>query len=35
MSSTILSPEHPQIDKRSKMLGKAQILPEKLIQEWC
>jgi len=35
MSSAILSPEHPQIDNRSKMLGKAQILPEKLIQEWC
>jgi len=35
MSSAILSPEHPQIDKRSKMLGQTQILPEKLIQEWC
>jgi len=35
ISWTILSPEHPQIDKRSKMLGQAQILPEKLIQEWC
>ena len=35
MSSTILSPEHPQIDRRSKMLGQAQILLEKQIQEWC
>jgi len=35
MSSTILSSEHPQIDKGSKMFGKAQILPKKLIQEWC
>jgi hypothetical protein len=33
MSLAILSQEHPQIDKRLKKLGKAQILPEKLIQE--
>jgi hypothetical protein len=35
MLSTIFSPEHHQIDKRSNFFGKAQILPEKLIQEWC
>jgi hypothetical protein len=34
MSLVILSLEHLQNDKWSKMLGKTQILPEKLIQEW-
>jgi len=31
--TTILSPKHPHVEKRSKMFGKAQILLEKLIQE--
>jgi hypothetical protein len=35
MSSIILSPEHHQNNKWSKLLGKTQIWPEKLIQEWC
>jgi hypothetical protein len=30
-----LSPEHHQNNKWSKLLGKTQIWPEKLIQEWC
>jgi len=34
MSSIILSPEHPQNDEWSELLGKTQILPEKMIQEW-
>jgi hypothetical protein len=34
VSLAILSPEHLQNDMWSKMLGKTQILPEKLIQEW-
>ena len=34
VSLTILSPEHHQNDMWSKVLGKTQILPEKLIQEW-
>jgi hypothetical protein len=34
-SLAILSPQHPQNDKWSKLFGKTQILPEKLIQEWC
>ena len=34
MSSIILSPEHHQNNKWSKLLGKTQIWPEKLIQEW-
>lgn len=34
MSSIMLSPEHPQNDMWSKVLGKTQILPEELIQEW-
>jgi hypothetical protein len=35
MSSIILSPEHHQNNKWSKLLGKTQTWPEKLIQEWC
>ena len=35
MSSIILSTEHHQNNKWSKLLGKTQIWPEKLIQEWC
>jgi hypothetical protein len=35
MSSIILLPEHPQNDEWSELLGKTQILPEKLIQEGC
>jgi len=34
-SSIILSPEHPQNDEWLKLLGKTQILPEKLILEGC
>jgi len=34
LSSIILSPEHPQNDEWSELLGKTQILPEKMIQEW-
>ena len=34
VSLAILSPEHHQNDMWSKVLGKTQILPEKLIQEW-
>jgi hypothetical protein len=33
--SIILSPQHPQNDKWSKILGRTQILLEKLIQEGC
>jgi hypothetical protein len=33
LSSIILSPEHPQNDEWSELLGKTEILPKRLIQE--